>query len=52
MIEQIKQRQNALLVGLADLFVQKEQLETRIDGQKIAIQELGNLIKTVEEPSV
>lgn len=48
MKEKIQTRLNQLLIGLADLYINKEEIEKRIVAQKVAIQECQELLK--EEP--
>lgn len=44
MVEIIKKRKDALIITLAELLLQKEELEKKIEAQKIAINEMNQLI--------
>ncbi len=49
MLEIIERQKQELIVGLADLYVQKERLEEQIKAQRVAIEQCSVLIKAVQE---
>jgi len=49
MLNIVKRQQQELLVGLANLYIQKESLDKQIEAQKVAIQQCATLVKEVEK---
>lgn len=49
MKEIITKQKNELIIGLADLYVQKEQIEEQIKAQKVAIEQCSIFSKQADE---
>ena len=49
MREVIEKRFNELIAGLADLYIQKEEVEKQINNQRVAIEQCRQLLKAGEQ---
>jgi len=47
MIQIIKKQKQELIVGLADLYIQKERIDKQIEAQRVAIKQCSALINAI-----